>query len=410
MKRAARFLAFFLLAVFLFTACASSPPSITSLPGAPTSGVDAPTQGGELAMVTTEERLNSPFGQSVWGALSRFAGENGYTLSPYKTEADNTESIRSTLELAVKSGAKLVVTADEAVTAVASESHLRYGDVSFILLDGADSLKLFKNAMAIRFSPEQAGWLAGYLAALKQPAQLACLEEEGSERSRLYTLGYLLGAEAAAEDLGLQAGSLKVLLGSWNDETETEEKEAFLNAVFADTQNVLFATTKQWLEELHNTAIQQGGWLIGPGLQPNKGNRGVLAALYYGPGTLVYEALGSWQAGRFPGGQLRTGTAAEEAVRITYETESMAGADEVLLAQLPSRFFDDMLPSQLAADVKRDSDGNLPTPRQLSLPHLVLYPQDEPSNLSQSLPISSLPDTPGNTPDSSSPNESGSSA
>lgn len=379
-------LAALLLAALLLCACNTPPPIAIDPPSAgTTSGVDATPTGTPIALITTNTRLSSTFGQNVWTAIGRFAGESGLNSGFYKAEENDPDAAVATLELAVRSGAKLVVSMDRSVTESVVNILDNYPDVDFILLDAQRQISLGDNAAAVRFAAEEAGWLAGYLALCGLLGPLALVQED-TESSQLYALGYLLGAEAAAADLGMPTKSVPVTFLSLPQDTESEDAlaqiENLLNAG-AGTLYVASPALQQPVLQLVQAARVQ---MVGLGLPLDAAAGTLLATVEFDPRLLVYELLHSWQSGGFPGGREVPGTVADGAIKPVFDAERFAGTDTPMPENLAGRFADGELSLYLAERLALSDEGGLPTPGQLALSYVVVRPFVPAADASSSAP------------------------
>ncbi len=195
-KRARVFIAILLL--FVLSSCSVLSEQSLPVPLETSSELDIESQkpGAAIALITTEQRLSSTSGQNVWNTLSRFSGEIGSSAVFYTANSDNIDGITSTLELAVKSGAELVITMDGIVTQNISTMSKEYPNVHFIFLDSSHDIILTQNAASITFSPEEAGWLSGYAVGSNAAESYACVYVHNDFSQRL-ALGYALGLDMA---------------------------------------------------------------------------------------------------------------------------------------------------------------------------------------------------------------------
>lgn len=200
----------FVCASTLFFACA--PPSSPSLPPLNSSPQeDTPTPQSSstafvLALVSTQSRLDTAYGQAVWQAISRFGGENSLNSAVYKAEDGDSDAALSTLELAVTAGAKLVVSMGQTASSACHSASVQnlHPNISYIFLDIPHNLPTPQNAVSVFADPVSVGWLAGNAAVLSGLSQLACLfpsNENPAQKNALYTIGFIMGAQDAAAKL-----------------------------------------------------------------------------------------------------------------------------------------------------------------------------------------------------------------
>lgn len=378
-------LALVLAAMFL-CACSSAPVNDVGDAIGPEAqgGDEAPAAGTEIALLTTDARLESPYGQGVWASIARFAGENGLSCGTYKTEPEDAGAALATLELAVRSGARLMACMDEVVSATVAGVLGQYDEVRFLLLDAPAGLGLQSNAAALRFSPLQAGFLAGYAATYEEPGLLG-VALGGDDESTRYALGFLMGAETAATERQMAPESLWVI---WLEadggalEPKEEGQAAPPQAEEADwaeqvallyTRGVklVFAADPGDQETVLAAARQAEGRMLGIGLDMAGSGPELLGSLKFEASRLLYGQLAAWLEGEFPGGREILGGVAEGAVALSVEPSRFENARAWILEQGPLRFEGGFLAAQLERRAAPHSDGRLPSPGEMSLPHLL---------------------------------------
>lgn len=208
-----------MLAALAVTGCSSVPPVASDSALGDYATLEPPSAGADIALVTTSGMLEGEFAQSALAAITKYAGENELTSGVYRAEGGGEEAVLANLELAAKGGAKLVVLLGPELTATALPAQEQYPDINFILLGMAPDVQTLSNGVRVVFSPEQGGWLAGYTAVWEGYATLGWLgdgsipgtDTAANDISLRGGLGFLLGAEAAAREMGLEPGSILAL-------------------------------------------------------------------------------------------------------------------------------------------------------------------------------------------------------
>ena len=144
---------------FSLVACSSS------------SSSDDSSDGAEIAMITDIGTIDDKsFNQGTWEGIVAYAEKNDISHEYYKPTEQSTDAYLAAIELAVKGGAKVVVTPGYLFEEPIYIAQDKYPDVSFILIDGNPHDADYKeyrtndNAVGIVFAEEQSGYLAGYAA------------------------------------------------------------------------------------------------------------------------------------------------------------------------------------------------------------------------------------------------------
>jgi basic membrane protein A len=400
-KKAGCLILAMLLWALTLTACLGLPaaPSLPALSDALAG--EAVNGGAEVALLTTPGRLEETFGQEVRAVLTRFAGENGLAFASYKTE-ENPGAAGSTLELAIKGGARLVVAMDATVSEAVTDNASLYPEVDFILMDGAYGRAAGGNTARLQFSAAQAGWLAGYVAMREQRGVLG-LVSLPEDISQQYALGFMLGADTAAREIGLEpmegcllwAGPAEEAAGeeTTGEETAGEAWFKMADTLYAQGAGIVFCTFSAAQAEVLRAARADRGWMMGLELQPDTASFGVLAAVWHDPKPLLTRVLANWNEGRFPAGSQVTGGVAEGSVLLEYRPESFEQVGAGMLNRIPALFSDGELAAQLERLVKKSDDGAWPAPEQLGLSYIrVQPPEPAPPPDSSAAPASAPPD------------------
>ncbi len=360
-----------LAVVLLLCACSTSPPTMpASLLPAPSQlpdGGSAPPSGAEIALIGTSERINSTFGQNAWTAISRFAGENGLSHNYYISEQNNPEAALSTLELALRSGAKLVASLDTSITAALAEVQLDYPDITFIFMDASDTIELQPNSTAIQFSTVQAGWLAGFMAAHEAYTPLTILTEEQSAASQTYAIGFAVGANTAAEQFD-EISNVLLQLISFSPTNTTERLEETLEQSHANSPEELIVATNAGLSQDALSVVRRtGGSLLA--IQPDLHTAGTanLAGVIYLPEVPLIQALTQWHEGSYISGATLTGTLQDGAISYGGNLPYFESSGNDTLDIALNIFTEQELEPQLMAALSFGPEERLPSLQELQL-------------------------------------------
>ena len=167
----------------------------------------------ELAFVTDVGQLkDKSFNQGTWNGVKSYAYANGLSYKYYQpangdqaTDDDRYDAMKA----AVDGGAKVVVCAGFMQGTALTKAATDYPDTMFVFIDGwqlssADG-KVLTNVAPIAFKEEQCGYFAGYAVVMEGYTKLGFCGGGGGTNPACcrYGYGYVQGAEAAAEALGV---------------------------------------------------------------------------------------------------------------------------------------------------------------------------------------------------------------
>ncbi len=197
MKRIAAILLVLLMTATLFAAC----------------GKD---ETREIALVTDVGNIDDKsFNEGSWHGVEEYATENNKTFAYYRPSEDTQAARVETIGTAIENGAKVVVCPGFLFETALYEVQEQYPEVMFLLLDGEPhdenySYKTASNVHCILYQEEQAGYFAGYAAVMDGYRNLGFLGGMAVPAVIRYGYGFVLGAEAAAAELGLAAGDVNI--------------------------------------------------------------------------------------------------------------------------------------------------------------------------------------------------------
>ena len=180
----------------------------------------------KVAMVTDSGDItDQSFNQTTYEASKAWAEENDGEFNYYKPESDNDEARNASVDQAIADGANVVVLPCYMfAAAVVSQSEM-YPDVKFVALDvGAgdicekgvgegysfnpddyDATEYYneENVYCCTYQEELSGYMAGYAAVKLGYKHLGFLGGMSVPAVTRFGYGYLQGADAAAEELGI---------------------------------------------------------------------------------------------------------------------------------------------------------------------------------------------------------------
>lgn len=203
--------------------------------------------GYEIALVTDKGNIDDKsFNQGAWEGVVAYAEANKITHQYYKPEEASDEGYLKAIQLAVTGGAKIVVCPGYLFEAAVYSAQTQFPDVKFILLDGEPhtpdyaTYKTEANVACVMYAEEEAGFLAGYAAVKDGMTTLGFEGGMAVPAVVAFGYGYLQGIEAAATEMGLADGSVKVFYHYTGDFAETDANKATAKAMIASGAQVIF--------------------------------------------------------------------------------------------------------------------------------------------------------------------------
>ena len=262
--------------------------------------------GYEIALVTDKGNIDDKsFNQGAWEGVLAYCETNNITHQYYKPEEASDEGYLAAIQLAVDGGAKVVVCPGYLFEVAVYNAQTMFPDVKFIILDGephtADyaTYKTESNVACVMYAEEEAGYLAGYAAVMDGMRTLGFEGGMAVPAVVAFGYGYLQGIEAAAAELGLEDGSVKVFYHYTGDFAETDANKATAKAMIASGAEVIFGCGGSVGKSVMAAAAEDGIKTIGVDVNQKADSETVITSAMKGLGASVQAVLASIYDGSF---------------------------------------------------------------------------------------------------------------
>lgn len=295
----------------------------------------------EIAMITDSGDIDDrSFNQGTWEGIEDFAEENDKTIKYYKPTAVTLNAYVAAIDLAVKGGAKVIVTPGFLFENSVHKAQSLYPEVTFILIDGSphnvadwDTMETYdgedadftigENTLSIFFQEEQSGFLAGYASVMEGFESLGFMGGMAVPAVVRFGAGYVAGAYYAAEELGLTTFEFE------------DNRYTYLNSFAPDDSIVTQATSwfNAGVDVIHAAAGGAGlsvmtaaentdKWMVGVDVNQSNLNDKVITSAMKGLAVAVQSALADFFADEFEGARSITLGADVDAVGLPTDAES----------------------------------------------------------------------------------------
>ncbi len=297
--------------------------------------------GYELALVTDIGTIDDKsFNQGSWEGLVQYATENNITHQYYKPPEQSTDSYLSTIELAVRGGAKLVVCPGFLFEEAIFLAQDQFPDTMFVLIDGAPhnadytEYRTEANVVGITYAEEEAGFLAGYAAVKDGNTALGFMGGMAVPAVVRYGYGFIQGAEYAAQELGLGANSVAINYHYMGNFDASPEAQTFAASWYQAGTEIIFGCGGGVGNSVMAAAEQAGTKVIGVDVDQSGESATVITSSMKGLRESVYDSIKNYYAGTFPGGQGLIFDAANNGVALPmatskFETFTQADYDAI---------------------------------------------------------------------------------
>jgi len=310
---------FILLAVMvIMTACSRSG-------GQQQSAAQAETY--DLALVTDLGTIDDKsFNQGSWEGLVQYAKEKGISHKYYQPSEQSDDAYLTAIDLAVRGGAKVVVTPGFLFEVPIYIAQDRYPNVRFVLVDGVphsadySTFRTANNVVGVLYAEDQAGFLAGYAAVKDGNRSLGFVGGMAVPAVVRFGYGFVQGAEFAARELGLARGAITMNYHYTGGFAATPEAQTLAASWFNSGVEVIFACGGAVGNSVMAAAEQAGKKVIGVDVDQSGESPTVITSSMKGLQSSVYDCVTAFYNNRFPGGQTLVFDAANNGVGLPMAT------------------------------------------------------------------------------------------
>ena len=252
----------------------------------------------EIALITDKGNIDDKsFNQGSWEGVVEFAEAEKITHQYIKPEEATDSGYLAAIDLAVTGGAKVIVTPGFLFEVPIYEAQTKYPEVKFILLDGAPHTADYsvfetkENVASIFYAEEESGYLAGYAAVMDGMRNLGFMGGMAVPAVQAFGYGFLQGAEAAAEELGLADGSIKVTYHYTGNFEENDTNKSTARTMYQEGTEVIFAAGGAVGKSVMSAASEAGAKVIGVAVDQRYDSETVITSATKGLAPSVIAVL-----------------------------------------------------------------------------------------------------------------------
>jgi len=275
----------------------------------------------DLALVTDIGTIDDKsFNQGSWEGLVQYAREKNISHKYYQPSEQSDDAYLTTIDLAVRGGAKLIVTPGFLFEVPIFFAQDRYPNVHFVLVDGTphsadySTFRTGNNVVGVHYAEDQAGFLAGYAAVKDGNRRLGFVGGMAVPAVVRFGYGFIQGAEYAAQELKLPAGSVTINYHYTGHFSATPEVQTLAASWYNSGIEIIFACGGAVGNSVMAAAEQAGKKVIGVDVDQSSESSSVITSAMKGLQVSVYSCISDFYAGKFPGGQSLVFSAANDGV------------------------------------------------------------------------------------------------
>lgn len=221
--------------------------------------------GAMIALAVDSSGTDTGMNAMLWHGVQQFCTAFDFSAQLFVAEDSGTEANEEALRQAAESGAELIVCGGRDMEVPLYEMQNNYPTISYLILDGEPHSEDYanystaSNTHCVLFNEEQAGYLAGYAAVSDGYTSLGFLGADMLPGIVRYGTGFLQGAQAAAEQNGVEV-YLKIWYSGLYD--ASEEITARMSGWYADGTQLIFACGGTLAQSCVDAAKESGGHVI----------------------------------------------------------------------------------------------------------------------------------------------------
>ena len=340
---------------------ATDTPTDAGTPTAAPTEAPAAAEGFEIAMITDVGTIDDrSFNQGTWEGVKKYAEEKGITHKYYQPTEQTDDAYLSSIDLAIKNGAKIVVTPGFLFEGPIGIAQDRYPDVTFVLIDGNPTvdgaIKINSNAVGITYAEEYAGFLTGYASVKDGFTKFGFMGGMAVPAVKRYGYGFIQGLEYAAKEMGLT--NVEVNYHYTGGFSATPEIQTLAATWYQGGTEVIFGCGGAVGNSVMAAAeASTDKYVIGVDVDQSGDSATVITSAMKGLTDTAYRMLDAYYSGSFPGGQALVEGAMAAMDTAKFRTFTKADYDAVY-AKLES--------GEIVLKKDVDADGNELAPADMT--------------------------------------------
>jgi len=281
----------------------------------------------DLALVTDLGTIDDKsFNQGSWDGLVKYAKEKGISHKYYQPSEQSNNAYLTAIDLAVRGGAKVIVTPGYLFETPIYIAQDRYPNVHFILIDGVphsedySTFRTADNVVGVLYAEDQAGFLAGYAAVKDGNRRLGFMGGMAVPAVVRFGYGFIQGAEYAAQELELASGAITINYHYTGGFAATPEVQTMAASWYNSGVDVIFGCGGAVGNSVMAAAEQTGKKVIGVDVDQSGESSTVITSAMKGLASSVYTCIKNFYSGIFPGGKTLVFDAANDGVGLPMQT------------------------------------------------------------------------------------------
>lgn len=316
----------------------------------------------DVAFVTDVGNIDDhSFNQYSYEGVTEFCKANNLKANYFRPSEDTDQARLDAIDQAIAGGAKAIVMAGYLFAPALEQAQAKYPEIPFLALDVStnDLPAPTANTALITYQEEQAGYLAGYAAVMDGYTELGFLGGMSVPAVVRYGQGFVQGAEAAAQKMGVKINMKYWYSGSF---VATDDIKARMDGWYADGTQVVFACGGGIYSSAIDAATANNGKVIGVDTDQSADSELIITSATKGLSASVQLALADckandWKWSDTYAGKETTLGAAENAVTLPMDTSRFKSFAKEQYEEL----YKGLVDGSLTVDNNSDPDQHVAT-------------------------------------------------
>lgn len=264
----------------------------------------------DVVMITDVGTIDDKsFNQGTWEGVKAYGEETGKKVEYIKPTEKSDNAYKEAIDQAVnKYKAKVIVTPGYLFEPSIYEKQDTYPDVKFILIDGYPNdgaqenakFKTAKNTVGIKYSENEAGYMAGYAIVKEGKTKLGFMGGIAVPAVVNFGYGFVQGAQDAAKEMNVEIEMKYKYTGTFNPSAEIQSEAA---SWYKNGTQVIFSCGGGIGNSVMAAAEANKGLVIGVDVDQSNENSTVITSAYKQLAVSVTKELKAIDDGTFPGGE-----------------------------------------------------------------------------------------------------------
>ena len=264
----------------------------------------------DVVMITDVGTIDDKsFNQGTWEGVKAYGEETGKKVEYIKPTEKSDNAYKEAIDQAVnKYKAKVIVTPGYLFEPSIYEKQDTYPDVKFILIDGYPNdgaqenakFKTAKNTVGIKYSENEAGYMAGYAIVKEGKTKLGFMGGIAVPAVVNFGYGFVQGAQDAAKEMNVEIEMKYKYTGTFNPSAEIQSEAA---SWYKNGTQVIFSCGGGIGNSVMAAAEANKGLVIGVDVDQSNESSTVITSAYKQLAVSVTKELKAIDDGTFPGGE-----------------------------------------------------------------------------------------------------------